>query len=86
MLRPRLPRAGNVLRSFQKRGLRTLPMLNHDFSNGVPGLLSAAGYDMAWTQYQSLMIQKLDALTVGMKTTPLPANSHMAPQLRLYVL
>jgi len=64
MLRPCLPRAGSLLKPF-RRGLRTLPRLSHDFEAGVPGLLSPAGFDMAWTQHQSLMIQKLDNLTVG---------------------
>jgi Fe-Mn family superoxide dismutase len=38
----------------------------HDFREGVPGLLSPAGFDMAWTQYQSLMLEKLSNLTAGM--------------------
>lgn len=70
MLRPCLPRAGNLLKS-SRRGLRTLPMLRHNFSDGVPGLLSPAGFDMAWTQYQSLMIEKLNTLTAGMRIYPL---------------
>jgi hypothetical protein len=73
MLRPCLPRAGLLLKSF-RRGLRSLPPLSHNFQDGVPGLLSPAGFDMAWTQYQSLMIEKLDALTVGTPIT-LPRDS-----------
>jgi superoxide dismutase, Fe-Mn family len=38
----------------------------HDFREGVPGLLSPQGFDMAWTQYQGLMLEKLSSLTAGM--------------------
>ena len=62
MLRPRLPRIALSLR----RSLHNVPPLTHDFTNGVPGLLSPAGFDIAWTQYQSLMVEKLNNLTVGM--------------------
>ncbi|KAH8815196.1 Manganese/iron superoxide dismutase [Xylogone sp. PMI_703] len=61
MLRPRLPRIGFSLR----RALHQVPPLTHDFRNGVPGLLSPAGFNMAWTQYQSLMVEKLNNLIVG---------------------
>ncbi|KAL1880798.1 hypothetical protein VTK73DRAFT_4968 [Phialemonium thermophilum] len=42
-----------------------VPPLPHDFSQGVPGLLSAEGFDIAWTQYMTLMMEKLNALTAG---------------------
>ncbi|KAM3414468.1 hypothetical protein BST61_g9632 [Cercospora zeina] len=32
---------------------------------GVPGLFSPDGYRLAWTQYQSLLVQKLNELTAG---------------------
>jgi hypothetical protein len=68
MLRPTLvPRIGRslTLRPF-RRSLHQVPPLAHDFSNeGIPGLLGPAGFDMAWTQYQSLMVEKLNSLTVG---------------------
>ncbi|KAF8863397.1 manganese and iron superoxide dismutase [Acephala macrosclerotiorum] len=64
MLRPRLPRIGLALRSF-RRSIHNVPPLSHNFTEGVPGLLSPAGFDMAWTQYQSLMCQKLTDLTAG---------------------
>jgi hypothetical protein len=62
-----------------RRGLAThqmgfeghrLPALPHDeiySEHGVDGLLSPEGYDLAWTQYQSMMIEKLNLLTVGMQ-------------------
>lgn len=65
MLRPRLFRMGNSLRTF-RRSVHSVPTLMHDFREGVPGLLSPAGFDMAWTQYQSLMLEKLSNLTAGM--------------------
>ncbi|KAF2209850.1 hypothetical protein CERZMDRAFT_113603 [Cercospora zeae-maydis SCOH1-5] len=33
--------------------------------HGVPGLFSKPGYNLAWTQYQSLLVQKLNELTAG---------------------
>ncbi|PPJ54866.1 hypothetical protein CBER1_06061 [Cercospora berteroae] len=32
---------------------------------GVPGLFSKDGYNLAWKQYQSLLVQKLNELTAG---------------------
>jgi hypothetical protein len=65
MLRPRLFRIGNSLRTF-RRSVHSVPNLIHDFREGIPGLLSPQGFDMAWTQYQSLMLEKLSSLTAGM--------------------
>ncbi|TVY84428.1 Mitochondrial 37S ribosomal protein S26 [Lachnellula suecica] len=64
MLRPALPRIGKSFQIF-RRSLHKLPILQHEYRDGVPGLLSAAAFDLAWTQYQSLMIEKLNALTAG---------------------
>jgi Fe-Mn family superoxide dismutase len=70
MLRPRLLRIGLSLRTFRRSvHSHQLPLLKYDFSGGIPGLLSPAGFDMAWTQYQSLMIEKLSNLTAGMWTS-----------------
>lgn len=68
MLRPRLriPRvrlAAGV--APRQRAIHTMPALTHDFSEGVPGLLSADGFDMAWTQYMKYTLEKLNALTEG---------------------
>jgi Fe-Mn family superoxide dismutase len=70
MLRPALPRIGRSLRSC-RRSLHTefhnVPLLKHSFQlDGVPDLLSVAAVDIAWTQYQGLMVEKLNALTAGM--------------------
>ncbi|CAG9938276.1 unnamed protein product [Clonostachys rosea f. rosea IK726] len=72
MLRPRLrvPRvsasiglqaAANARRSFHQ-----VPRLRHDYTeSGVPNLMSPAGFSIAWSDYMSLAIEKLNALTVG---------------------
>lgn len=72
-----------------------MPPLAHDFRSGVPGLLSAEGFDIAWTQYMTLMMEKLNALTSGMlekKTllaaaaagrTSLLRNAYSAPSTTL---
>lgn len=70
MLRPALPRIGRSLRIGQsnrifRRYLHSVPPLPFEFKDGVPGLLSPAGFDMAWTQYQTLMVEKLNTLTAG---------------------
>jgi hypothetical protein len=65
MLRPTLPRIGRALGTF-RRSLHSVPPLTHNFQEGVPGLLSPNGFDMAWTQYQNLMVEKLNVLTAGM--------------------
>ncbi|KAI9818027.1 MAG: hypothetical protein M1827_000651 [Pycnora praestabilis] len=52
----------------QCRRIHHVPLLTHDASfkkDGVPGVLSAEGFDLAWTQYQGLMIEKLNLLTGG---------------------
>lgn len=60
-----------------RRGLAThltgfeghqLPSLVHGDTyaeHGVNGFLSPEGFDLAWTQYQSLIIEKLNQMTVG---------------------
>ena len=85
MLRPALPRIGHSLRITNpprifRRTLRTrhVPILSHDFTNGVPGLLSPAGFDMAWTQYQELMVERLNVLTAGRLIT----TQHIVRQTR----
>lgn len=67
MIRSRLLRIPRVslARPATRRSLHSLPGLSHEFKNGVPGLLSSDGYDMAWTQYQSLMLEKLNSLVAG---------------------
>lgn len=67
MVRPRvrLPRV-RLAQQLQQRSLHSVPKLDHDFSNGVPGVLSADGFQMAWTEYMTHTLDKLNALTAGM--------------------
>lgn len=71
MLRPRLraPRLafGLGLRTTfnARRSLHNVPELPHDYSQGVPNLMSPGGFNIAWTEYMKLMVEKLNALTVG---------------------
>ncbi|KAJ6079301.1 hypothetical protein N7467_009054 [Penicillium canescens] len=51
---------------FQIRGLHRLPQLQHDATykeNGIPEFLSPEAFDFSWTQYQSLLVDKLNLLT-----------------------
>jgi superoxide dismutase, Fe-Mn family len=61
MLRPRLPRLAASLR----RSLHNVPRIAHT-EDGIPGLYTPQGIYVAWTEYQGLMIDKLNALTAGM--------------------
>lgn len=71
MIRPRLraPRLafGLGLRTTvnARRSLHNVPQLPHDYSEGVPNLMSPGGFNIAWTEYMKLMVEKLNALTVG---------------------
>ncbi|KEY70662.1 hypothetical protein S7711_02262 [Stachybotrys chartarum IBT 7711] len=47
------------------RHLHHVPSLTHSYPDGVPNLLSAGGFNIAWTDYMTLMTEKLNALTVG---------------------
>ncbi|KAF2158716.1 hypothetical protein M409DRAFT_71507 [Zasmidium cellare ATCC 36951] len=45
-----------------------VPILHHDkffAEKGIPGLFSPKGYDVAWTQYQEVLLSKLRELTSG---------------------
>jgi hypothetical protein len=66
MFRPRFPRIP-IQRLPIKRCFATqrLPTLRHDFSSGVPDLMSAPAFDISWTQYQTMMIDKLNQLLAG---------------------
>ncbi|KAL4804861.1 Manganese/iron superoxide dismutase [Aspergillus unguis] len=56
----------SALPRFQTRGLHQVPNLIHAGYyrvNGVPELLSPEAYDFSWTQYQGLLLDKLNLLT-----------------------
>ncbi|KAI8962722.1 manganese and iron superoxide dismutase [Daldinia sp. FL1419] len=69
MLRPRLriPRANRLWRpTLSSRSLHLVPNLpGVNVEEGIPGLLSDGGFDFAWTQYQQLVVERLNALTAG---------------------
>ncbi|KAF9880033.1 superoxide dismutase [Colletotrichum karsti] len=62
---PRILAAAAPAVRHQQRSMHAIPQLAHDFSAGVPGLLSADGFDMAWTKYMTLTLDKLNALIAG---------------------
>ncbi|ROT36799.1 superoxide dismutase [Sodiomyces alkalinus F11] len=49
----------------QQRSLHSVPKLDHDYSEGVPGLFSPDGFHMAWTQQMTYTLDKLNALVAG---------------------
>lgn len=52
----------------QGRRLHRVPQLAHSEAftkDGVLGMLSADGFDMAWTQYHSHLVDRLNKLTAG---------------------
>ncbi|KAL1896611.1 hypothetical protein Sste5346_004646 [Sporothrix stenoceras] len=51
--------------ALRSRSIHNLPVSRHDAYAGVPNLLSAEGYDLAWTQHMSLMLNRLNQLTAG---------------------
>jgi Fe-Mn family superoxide dismutase len=48
-----------------RRHIHHVPTLPHDYTQGVPNLMSPAGFSLAWTEYMTLMTEKLNALTAG---------------------
>lgn len=53
---------------FQTRALHRIPQLQHDAlykKNGIPEFLSTDAFEFAWTQYQTLLVDKLNLLTQG---------------------
>lgn len=54
------------------RSLYTVPTLDNHTElqrNGVPGLLTPKGFQTAYTDYQSLMIDELNESTAGTPST-----------------
>ncbi|KAK3337167.1 putative 37S ribosomal protein [Cercophora scortea] len=49
----------------QRRSNHTVNPLEHNFEKGIPGFLTANAFSIAWTEYQSLMIKKLNSLVAG---------------------
>lgn len=47
------------------RSIHHVPALTHDFTEGVPNLMSPGGFNIAWSEYMALTVEKLNALTAG---------------------
>ena len=66
LIAPRLARSLGLRAAVDaRRSIHHVPLLQHDFSDGIPDLMSPAGFDLAWNQHQGLMVEKLNALTAG---------------------
>ncbi|KAF7915756.1 uncharacterized protein EAE98_009367 [Botrytis deweyae] len=66
MFRSRFPRIG---RSVQKNFFRSIsqhvPPLKHDFTNGIPEFIGPQAFELSWTSYQKLMVDKLSDAIAG---------------------
>jgi len=52
----------------QVRRAHHVPQLSHHaffVRNGIPDVLSPEGFELAWTQYQATLVEKLNLLTAG---------------------
>jgi len=60
--------ARQIIAQQQSRSQHTLPTLPKEaqLRNGVPDLLSAGTVELAWFEYQEMMLRKLNALAAGM--------------------
>ncbi|ATY60291.1 Fe superoxide dismutase [Cordyceps militaris] len=52
------------------RAIHHVPTLKHDFSEGVPSLMSPGGFNIAWSEYMALTVEKLNALTADKLLLP----------------
>ncbi|TQV99835.1 hypothetical protein V2A60_005265 [Cordyceps javanica] len=64
-LRPSTSTAPRVAAPLAARSIHHVPALKHDFSEGVPNLMSPGGFNIAWSEYMALTVEKLNALTAG---------------------
>jgi superoxide dismutase, Fe-Mn family len=54
-------------RAPRRRSLHTIPELSYKWpeDEGQSQLLSRFGFDVSWNQYQSMLLNKLNVLTMG---------------------
>lgn len=78
-LRPRLPTAPAQSQllplASRMRSMHSLMPLEYNTKNevsqkGIPDFLSPAAFNIAWTQYQTHLLEKLNSLTAGMSLCP----------------
>ena len=53
--------------------MHRIPQLQHDNAykeNGISEFMSPEAFDFAWTQYQTLLVDKLNLLTQGESALP----------------
>ncbi|KAH0499316.1 hypothetical protein TgHK011_006519 [Trichoderma gracile] len=55
----------NSIASSNRRSLHSVPSLPHDYSQGVPNLMSPGGFALAWTDYMTVTLDKLNAMIAG---------------------
>lgn len=61
---PRVPRGG-LAQPAQRRWKHHIPSLPYEINDGVPRFLSPAATGIAWSDYMTLMIDKLNLMTAG---------------------
>ncbi|KXG45482.1 uncharacterized protein PGRI_040310 [Penicillium griseofulvum] len=67
------PKPTSAFSRFQTRAIHRIPQLQHDTyykENGIPEFMSPEAFDFSWTQYQTLLVNKLNLLTQGEPDTP----------------
>ncbi len=62
---PRVPRVG-LSQPLSRRWKHHIPTLNYDIKDGIPRFLSPPAVGIAWSDYMTLMIEKLNNMTAGM--------------------
>jgi Fe-Mn family superoxide dismutase len=63
-----------------RRSFHSVPKLRHDYAEtGVPNLMSPAGFSIAWTDYMTLVTEKLNELTAGARFPDIPPLSPPPP-------
>ncbi|KAJ8070429.1 hypothetical protein OCU04_000803 [Sclerotinia nivalis] len=66
MFRSRFPRIGHsVQRNFIRSFTQQVPPLRHDFTNGIREFIGPQAFELSWTAYQKLMVDKLTDATAG---------------------
>ncbi|QSZ28697.1 hypothetical protein DSL72_003197 [Monilinia vaccinii-corymbosi] len=66
MFRSRFSRIGlSATKSFTRSFSYQVPPLRHDFTQGITEFIGPAAFELSWTTYQKLMVDKLSEATAG---------------------